>query len=188
MSHEINKYGWIKLYIPENAELAAKKNRKERDAEYGNIYYEKESDERWVGDLGEFAFKSWLKSQNIEGYKWLLKNAAGKADFIMSNSSTVDVKTVKRKVAPLPYYTAQITAQHIDENVDHYFFMSYEYDKKQMWFLGGITKANFKKHAKYYAEGEDVHSNYTIREGHEIYNIEIDKLIPPIEWIKQFTT
>lgn len=32
-----------------------------------------------------------------------------------------------------------------------------------------------------------VHANYQICQGHEIYNIEIAKLIPPKEWIIQVT-
>ncbi|WP_216603074.1 hypothetical protein [Vibrio coralliilyticus] len=187
MSSVVNQHGWIIVDVPEAAEIAAKKHRQARDQKYGNIYSEKETDERWVGDLGEFVFKSWLKSQRFHQFEWILDDAAGKADFIMPQNSLVDVKTVKRKVAPRPDYTAQITAQHIEENIDHYFFMSYQNSLRKMTLLGGVSKKAFKEHSVYYGEGDMVHSNYTIRKGHEIYNIDIAKLVSPHEWLAQFT-
>jgi hypothetical protein len=41
--------------------------------------------------------------------------------------------------------------------------------------------------ARYYGAGEWVHPIYQIRQGHEIGNIEIAKLIPPKDWIRQVT-
>lgn len=189
MSSEINQFGWIILDVPVMAEHKAIRLRKSRDEKYGNIYLEEETDERWVGDLGEYVFKSFLTSRGIskESYEWILENAAGKADFIMMDGSTVDVKTVKRKVQVQPGYTAQITAKHIDEDVEHYFFMSYQNKVRKMTLLGGISKSEFKKNAIYYGEGAQVHRDYIIRKGHEIYNIDVTKLIPPDQWLAQFT-
>ncbi len=188
MSSEINQLGWIILDVPESAEITAIRIRRFRDEKYGNIYAEEETDERWVGDLGEIVFKSFLTSRKIskENYEWILEDAAGKADFIMMDSSMIDVKTVKRKVPVQPCYTAQITAQHINEDVQHYFFMSYQNHVKKMTLIGGISKSEFKRHAVYYGEGAKVHSNYTIRKGHEIYNIDVTKLTPPDQWLAQF--
>lgn len=62
--------------------------------------------------------------------------------------------------------------------------MSYEIDKKKMWLLGGLDKETFLKEATYYKAGDQVHAKYTIREGHEIYNIEITKLVQPNDWLK----
>lgn len=62
--------------------------------------------------------------------------------------------------------------------------MTYEIAKRRMWLLGGINREWFLQEARYYGAGEWVHANYKIRQGHEIYNIEIAKLIPPKVWIK----
>ncbi|EKO3907116.1 hypothetical protein GTU35_000128 [Vibrio fluvialis] len=186
MVSKTNELGWIAVEIPFEAELAAKKHRKERDKLYGNIYYEEKSDERWGGDLGEFAFKSWLNSEGYSNYTWLLEDAAGRADFTMVDDVSIDVKTVKRKVEPRRGYTAQITAQHINEPTMHYFFMSYHYPQRVMWLLGGISKEDFKRDAIYYGQGDKVHEHYSIRAGHEIYNIDILKLLPPKKWLLQF--
>lgn len=188
MSSEINQFGWIILNVPVSAEKKAIEFRKRRDEQYGNIYPEEETDARWVGDLGEFVFKSFLTNQGVSknSYEWILDNAAGKADFIMMDKSKVDIKTVKRKVSVQPNYTAQITAQHITEDIQHYFFMSYQNNVRKMTLLGGISKKQFIKHAIYYGEGSKVHNNYTIRKGHEIYNIDVTKLTPPVQWLAQF--
>lgn len=157
--------------------------RKTRDEQYGNIYQEVDSDLRWVGDLGEICFNNWLKGNGLIGFKWHLNNAAGKPDFTI-NGIRVDVKTVKRKVPPRMDYTAQITAKHKDSPVDELFFISYEFQKKRLWLLGGISKKNFLARATYYQAGDSVHANYIIREGHEIYNAPIEFLVSPDEWIK----
>lgn len=56
-----------------------------------------------------------------------------------------------------------------------------------MWLLGGIDRERFLQGSRYYGAGEWVHANYHIRQGHEIYNIEIDKLVSPKDWITQVT-
>jgi hypothetical protein len=52
-----------------------------------------------------------------------------------------------------------------------------------MWFLGGVPKKEFLEKARYYKAGEQVHVNYTIRRGHEIYNAPISILQPPESWL-----
>ncbi len=160
--------------------------RLERDQRYGNIYNEAETDLRWVGDLGEKVFDSWARHLGHNGTLWLKDDAAGNADFLTPSGLRIGVKTVKRAGPPRPGYTAQITAQHAREPVDHFFFLSYENETKIMWLLGGIDQVTFLREARYYAAGEQVHANYVIRPDHEIFNIEIAKLICPEKWAHFF--
>lgn len=180
---QVHLQGWISVNIQEEHENRAKRIRAERDQQYGNIYVESDTDERWVGDLGEIVFNSWLKHEGVRGFEWVLDDAAGKPDFVMNENIRIGVKTVKRKVPPRESYTAQITARHAAEPTDHYFFMTYEINKRRMWLLGGIPQGDFLKEARFYSAGEWVHSNYQIRPGHEIYNIEIAKIIPANQWL-----
>ena len=138
---------------------------------------------RWVGEIGEICFDAWLRKKNIADYRWILEETAGKPDFLVLGNP-IGAKTVKRKVPMRLNYTAQITARHAHEPVKHFFFMCYQTDVSQIWFLGGITKEVFLKRARYYGPGDRVHHHYTIREGHEIYNIEISELTPPKEWLE----
>lgn len=177
--------GWIAVDISEANERWAKAKRIERDQLYGNIYQETATDERWVGDLGELVFDKWLKHNRVEGYAWILDEAAGAPDFQFASGIRIGVKTVKRKVPPREGYTAQITARHTEEPIEQFFFMTYEIAQRCMWLLGGIDKQGFLDGARHYSAGSQVHANYTIREGHEIYNIDIGKLVPPREWLRR---
>ncbi|PWC10033.1 hypothetical protein B4923_18040 [Brenneria roseae subsp. americana] len=181
---EVHPQGWISVLISERHEERAKQIRAERDRQYGNIYTEAETDERWVGDLGEMAFNSWFKHEGIQNFQWILDDAAGQPDFVTELNTRIGVKTVKRKVPPRETYTAQITARHTEEPIDQFFFMSYELSKRRMWLLGGIKRTRFLQEARYYSAGEWVHKDYQIRQGHEIYNIEIEKLTQPKLWLE----
>lgn len=176
---------WLSFTVSDTMIEKAVKIRQERDEKYGNIFQEKATDKRWVGDLGEIVFNWWLKQNGISGFQWHLNNAAGKSDFTI-NDITIDVKTVKRKVPPRRHYTAQITARHAAMKLDELFFCSYEFEKKVMWLLGGISKNDFMQVAELHKEGNKVHDAYEIREGHQIYNAYIHYLTPPLEWIKRF--
>ena len=109
---QVHPQGWISLLIAPEHEERAKQMRAERDRQYGNIYAEAATDERWVGDLGEMVFNSWFKHEGIQGFEWVLDDAAGAPDFVTALNIRIGVKTVKRKVPPREDYTAQITARH----------------------------------------------------------------------------
>lgn len=177
--------GWLSIDLKEGAEDWAKQFREERDKRYGNIFSEEETDRRWTGDLGERVFDRWLRHHRVQGYQWIQEGAAGAPDFILPDGTRVGVKTVKRKVPPALGFTAQITARHADEPTTQFFFLSYEFRIRRMWLLGGIYKPTFLEQAIYYPPGSQVHRNYTIREGHEIYNIGIDKLTTPMLWLQK---
>lgn len=176
--------GWITVQVSAGNENWAKNLRAERDAQYGNIFQEESTDERWVGDLGELVFHNWLKYSQV-GYEWITSDAAGQPDFVSKLGIKIGVKTVKRHVPMSEDYTAQITAKHAHEPIHQFFFMSYEIDKRKMWMLGGIDKESYLAKARYYGEGEKVHAHYTIRKGHEIYNLPVTDLLKPNTWLEQ---
>lgn len=51
--------------------------------------------------------------------------------------------------------------------------------------LGGARMTEFISAATYYSAREQVHNNYIIRAGHEIYNAPISILHTPDSWLKQ---
>jgi hypothetical protein len=179
--------GCIAVTIDPKFERVAKQIRAIRDEKYGNIFQETAEDERWVGDLGEIALNSWLKHEGVTGFTWNRDDPIGNPDFLTDLGVSLDVKTVKRKGEPRMNYTAGITARHLEEKVDHFFFLSYELSARRMWFLGGIDRDTFRKFARYYGPGEKPHPDYTIREGHEIYNIELSRLVRPRDWLLRVT-
>lgn len=183
MTTIVHPQGWLSIDLSEANENWARHVRAQRDQQYGNIFQEEAGDERWTGDLGELVFDRWLKHRGVAEYQWIQEGAAGAPDFVFASGLRVGVKTVKRKVPPRIDYTAQITAKHTEEPIEQFFFMTYEIAKRRMWLLGGIDKPTFLQEAVFYPAGAMVHANYTIRPGHEIYNIEIGKLVPPEAWV-----
>ena len=183
MTSQTHANGWISVDLRAENEARAKAIRAERDRQYGNIYQEAATDERWVGDLGELVFDRWLRHRKVAGYQWILEGTAGAPDFRLQSGVRIGVKTVKRKVPPQAGYTAQITARHTREPIEQFFFMTYEIKIRRMWLLGGIDKQSFLAGARYHGAGDKVHDNYTIRQGHEIYNIDMARLVPPDEWL-----
>lgn len=183
MSLVTHPNGWLSIEIPERFEARAMGIREERDAQYGNIFTEHSTDARWVGDLGEIVFDRWLRHCAVEGFHWHQEDAAGRADFTLANGCSIGIKTVKRKGAPRSDYTAQVTARHAHEPVDQFFFMSYEFQRRVMWLLGGLGRDAFVAGAVYHGAGSQVHENYQVREGHEIYNASLSLLNTPDVWL-----
>ncbi len=156
--------------------------RARRDALYSNIYEEEATDQRWVGDLGEICIAAWLDAERVP-YEWLAGDkAAGLHDFALAGWR-MGVKTVKRRVAVRSDYTAQVTRRHVHEPVDGFLFLTYHEPNNAMYLLGAIGRKRFLQEAVYYGPGEWVHANYQVREGHEIYNVEILKLTSPLLWL-----
>jgi hypothetical protein len=178
-------HGWWTTAVSLSDEAAARAIRQERDQRYGNIYRERATDERWVGDLGEIIFDRFLQFAGVQGFRWHKdEEVAGKPDFSFANGRTIGVKTVKRRVAPLPHYTAQVTARHRDEPVDQFFFLSYEMPLRILWLLGGIDRQAFLAQAKYHGPGDWVHPSYQVQPDHAIYNGPISLLAEPVAWAR----
>ncbi len=174
--------GWLVVPVGDDVVRRARGMRAERDARYANIYAERESDLRWVGEVGEICLFRWLGERAPGAGRWIREDAAGRPDFVV-HGHAVGMKTVKRQGPFRPGYTAQITARHAGEPVDHFFFASYEVPRRRLWLLGGISRPRFLEHARRHAAGERVHANYVVREGHEIWNVEARHLLPPERWL-----
>jgi hypothetical protein len=183
----MHREGWIILDIDRNWEVWARNVREQRDRLYGNVFPVQETDERWVGELAEKVFDSWMKHNKIENYHWITADPAGKPDFELNNGIRIGVKSVKRAVQMKTNYSAQISAEHRDEPVDYFFFMSYQITMQRMWLLGGIDRESFLAQAQFYKAGEMVHDNYAPLD-HDIYNIGVTKLTAPIKWLREITT
>ncbi len=183
-AHTIHPNGWLSVPVPLHFEQIAQEIRRERDARFGNIFQVESTDQRWTGDLGEMVFKSWLRHNGVEGFQWITDEVSGQPDFILPRGERIDIKTVKRKGAPQPHYTAGMTTKHMLEPLDGFFFMTYELAAKRMWLLGGISREAFAARSRHYKAGESVHENYIIRPGHEINNIAMSALETPKQWLR----
>lgn len=155
----------------------AKAMRRQRDKMYGNIYQEKETDLRWVGEVGEIIVHRALMMVDMNTTEWHTQEAAGRSDFNFRGQS-IDVKTVKRKVPMQLHYEAQITKRHASTPCDALLFACYEYPRQLLHVLGTMDMLQFLNTAKCYQAGDNVHAHYKIRPGHEILAVRVDQLTP----------
>lgn len=174
---------WVSLPVSRDHEMLARSIRAERDALYPNLYAEAATDARWSGDLGEILLNDWFVANGASGVQWVREAAAGKSDFELPSGTSIGAKTVKRQDCPKLDYTAQISARHAKEPSDWLFFMTYCPSQRLLWLLGAIESNRFMHEARYYGPGDQVHPNYTIRPGHEIYNIGLNRLFAPARWL-----
>lgn len=161
----------------------AKIIRADRDSRYGNLYVESSTDERWVGDLGEIVVNDLLGMCSKSDTKWHTDDVTENPDFSFYDI-TFDVKTVKRAVPIKSHYGAQISAKHLNKEMDYIVFCCYQTKTNDLVVLGAIDKSRFKSVAKYYGAGDKVHDHYTIRDGHEIYSVEISDLTPFRDFVR----
>lgn len=157
--------------------------REARDARYSNLYTESSTDERWVGDLGEIVINDLLTMCSKSATQWHTDQVTEMPDFSFYDV-TFDVKTVKRAVPIQSHYGAQISAKHLNTEMDYLVFCCYQTKTNELVVLGTIDKEKFKSIARYYGAGDKVHDHYTIREGHEIYSVLISDLTPFRDFVR----
>ena len=175
----------VTFSVPDEVINEAMQMRAKRDAIYGNIYQESSTDMRYVGDLGEIVINRAFTMCKPESTIWHNQlDAAGDHDFDFC-SLPIEVKTVKRKVPLRLHYKAQITARHMSKSADWLIFTCYEFPRKLLHIKGVMHINDFKEKAEYFKAGDQVHENYTIREGHEIYAVSIPDMMPFREFVKK---
>jgi hypothetical protein len=157
--------------------------RQQRDQRYGNIFSESSSDMRWVGEIGELITRDAMNLCNQDATVWLDQDVTSNCDINFCGLG-VEVKTVKRKVPMALHYKAQITARHANKAMDQLLFTCYEFPKRKLHILGAMTKEEFLQKAEYFKEGDQVHANYTIRPGHEIYSVMVSEMNPVREFLR----
>lgn len=106
-------------------------------------------------------------------------------DLIKKNKK-IDVKTKTCSSIPKPEYECSISAANTKQECDYYLFVRVHDDMKTGWILGGISKKNFFKKARFCKEGEiDPKSRIRWRFKADCYNLEISELIPIEKFLKK---
>ncbi len=189
--------GWLLYEVPGSWVERAQQWRADRDAQFRDrdVYEREDSDERWVGELGEMVFDWWLGQQGVQGHQWIKNKPAGRPDFHIQ-SARIGVKTVKRRGQFYTGYCGQVSERHLHEPSDAFFFLSYQWCAKnretkqwdecrRIWLIGGCSRAKFERHA-HRTEGpatDPCNPEYKVRAGHTIYNAYEEHFVPPREWL-----
>tara|TARA_B110000211_G_C13958463_1_gene499450 strand:- start:364 stop:858 length:495 start_codon:yes stop_codon:yes gene_type:complete len=119
-----------------------------------------------AGFVGELIATQLLKATQKNTYNY---------DLILSNDSTVDVKTKRTSVTPLPHYECSVARLSGHQTCDNYAFMRVKNDYSIAWFLGLITRDKFYELARYMQKGDlDPDNGYVVKS--TCYNLSIEDL------------
>ena len=176
---------WVRIEATEKMIDFAKKLREQRDTECAhNVFERQDSDWPWVGELGECAVQKWIREHGTP-HQWLRVKPIGQPDFNICGE-TVDVKCSKRKDAFKPHYEVGITGHHADaHHAETLLFSGFEIPTNTIVILGVMAHDDFLAGARYFGPGEEVHPNFTVREGSNLYNVHIAQLSPPLRWLEE---
>jgi len=145
-----------------------------------------------AGYLGEEAVASYLGSEIISdsfSHDQILKKSP--VSHLIRDSKrekTIEIKTKRRTVVPLPDYDAAIAETSIHQRPDSYVFVSLQFDVsfsdhnkilryknlRNIWLLGQKKREDYFKIAKFYKKG-DIHTN-NFRVKASMYNVLIEDL------------
>ena len=169
--------------VPDAAIAHAKQIRAERDRRYANYFEPHETDDRWVGDLGELVARWWLaRSRPVDLEALDRGDVHGLPDLVLEGVA-IGVKTAVRTVDPRPHYFAPVNAPHIDEPVAEFLFLSYNVRTCVMWILGGMARARFRELARFYPAGSVVPPAFRVSAPGVWSGVPISALTPPDSWL-----
>ena len=120
----------------------------------GNLY----------GFIGELLFNSVVNGTHKNTYDY---------DIVLKDGSTVDVKTKKTTVTPLPHYVCTVPAYNTKQECDSYGFVRVRDDLSVGWVLGTMPKKEFIKNAIFMDKGEQ-NGKYINKRA--CYNVKIEDL------------
>lgn len=96
-------------------------------------------------------------------------------DIILVNEETVDVKTKRTSVRPLPHYDCSVAKLSGHQQCDHLAFVRVKNDYSVAWFLGMIPRLQYYEIARYMNKGDvDPDNGYVVKSS--CYNLSIDEL------------
>jgi hypothetical protein len=96
-------------------------------------------------------------------------------DIIAKDGSTVDVKTKRTGVTPLPHYDCSVSGLNAKQKCDKYAFVRILNNNTKAWYLGTIDKDVFYENATFIKKGEvDPSNNFKAKS--DMYNLTIAKL------------
>ena len=96
-------------------------------------------------------------------------------DLVLLNGETVDVKTKRTSVTPLPHYDCSVAKLSTHQQCDNFAFVRVKNDYSVAWFLGMIPRLQYYEVARYMNKGDvDPDNGYVVKSS--CYNLSIEDL------------
>ncbi len=96
-------------------------------------------------------------------------------DIVDGKGKTVDVKTKRTGVKPLPHYDCSVSGLNTKQQCDRYAFVRILNNNTTAWYLGAIDKSVFYDNATFIKKG-DVDPSNNFKAKSDMYNLTIVKL------------
>ena len=149
---------WYIVEFTEEEVAEAKRIRTEKDKNNWGDHFS--SDTRWIGYLGEIAFKCWLEEMGMTFHHWDYIDRKDIRDFTVS-SLEIDVKTVGTNYFPRESYGCTVAVAQLDnEVVNAYVFCRFILEERRAIVMGWIPKDEFIKLSKGHKKGERVNEHF----------------------------
>jgi len=151
---------WTVRFTEQDVE-EAKERRKLKDTFVrGNRF---DSDNRWIGYLGEVAFKGWLDKMTVDYTWWNKERAADIQDFSVTGGLEIDVKTLSStKYFPKSHHGCQVAVKQLDnEGVDTFVFCTFILDSYEMVVKGWVSKEEFMEKSELKQAGIPITKYFT---------------------------
>ena len=96
-------------------------------------------------------------------------------DLVLINGETVDVKTKRTSVTPLPHYDCSVAKLSIHQQCNNFAFVRVKNDYSVAWFLGVIPRDTYYEMSRFMNKGDiDPDNGYVVKSS--CYNLSIEKL------------
>lgn len=138
-----------------------------------------DSPHRWIGQIGEAAFKKYMEVTK-RAVEDKTKIGASWVDFEYPKRNwKIDVKTVGTKLRPTLDYACDVDEDQEKENKEAnvYVFCRYVFDEKRVYLLGFIQRERFHEEAIFRKAGEAITPSFTpVKNFYEIPIYKLEKM------------
>jgi hypothetical protein len=175
--NRVKEKDWFIIKFSDYEIEEAKKIREEKDKNLGENRFNSET--RWVGYLGEIAFRYWLRELGLKHTYWDFRDRKDKRDFTL-DSLEIDVKTIATNYYPKMHYScAVLSGQVTNEVVNTYVFVRYILPTNIAIVMGWLSKKEFLERADEKKKGTVTNSNFKVPA--DMLDVRINELRPLID-------
>lgn len=174
---KLREYDWFDVEFSDEEVREAKKRREYKDSNKWGDHFDSET--RWVGYLGEIAFRAWLNQYGFAYKHWNQRDAKDTRDFTFGKLE-IDVKTTSTKYPPKMFYGVEVLVSQLgNENVNAYVFCRYNLENNVATVLGWLPKDEFIEKSIERKAGDKVTESFTVRA--DMLEVKIQQLMRLID-------
>jgi hypothetical protein len=176
------QHGWVVKRPREETIARAKALRAERDAQGVPSIFLEQNDHRWVGDLAELGFQSWLMENDLEHIRH--GGVDQLPDFVVGGFG-VGLKCRTSTYSMRPDYIVNVPTAHLHRSAETLlFFAAYEVVPNRLVLLGVIGRPRFDAESFDSSKGAALHRGRPAAAA-PCRNVHVHALAPPDQFLRR---